>query len=237
MFRIICQSLQALVCTVVLLAGLQGCAQSGGSNGSGGQVLGAGSDPGKPISLIQTGSVPKQPKPAPSAIDVPLLNRVVAHYKINRRLRTSGSFVSAGADLNGDGRGEALVLLNAPDTCNKAGCRLVIFIRTDVGYRPVSTTYNVLPPILVAKTVTKGWRDLIVRVGLADGSTRAKRLSFGGSVYPKNAARSPSVPREKAHEGEMVIGPQKKQSPPTAARTVVPGRSVAAPSPGRAQKP
>lgn len=234
MVRDICQSVQALVCSVVLLVGLLGCAQSGGA---GDPALGPQAAPGEPISLIRTGSLPKPPPPPPNAVDEPLLRRVVAHYKMNRRLRASGPFAHAGADLNGNGRGEALVLLNGSDTCNKAGCRLVVFVRTDVGYRPVSTTYNVLPPILIAKTVTKGWRDLIVRVGLADGSTRAKRLSFSGTAYSKNAARAPSVPRRQALEGEMVIGPQKKGTDPATTRAPGPGQGVGAARPGFAGKP
>ncbi len=230
MLRELCHSVQALVCAGVLLVGLLGCAQSGGA---GDPALWPQAAPGEPISLIRTGSLPKPPPPPPNAVDEPLLRRVVAHYKMNRRLRTSGQFAHAGADLNGNGRGEALVLLNGADTCNKAGCRLVVFVRTDVGYRPVSTTYNVLPPILVAKSVTKGWRDLIVRVGLADGSTRARRLSFTGTAYSKNAARAPAVPRRQALEGEMVIGPQKKAVAPI----VAPSQGVAVTHPGLSRKP
>ena len=226
MFWEVCRSLRTAACIGLLFTGLAGCAQT---SGQGGQVLGAGSDPGKPISLIQTGSVPKQPKPSPTAIDERQLRSVLTHYRVNRRLNPAGPFVHAGFDLNGDGRGEALVLLTGRDTCNKAGCRLVVFTRTDIGYRPVSTTYNVLSPVVVGKTATKGWRDMIVRVGLADGSTRAKRLVFTGTGYPKNAGRVPSVPRRQAMDGDMVIGPQNKAPATAAAPASQAGPAAAAP--------
>jgi hypothetical protein len=226
MLRELYQSLRTAVCAGLLLGGVSGCAQTGGQ---GGQVLAAGGDPGKPISLIQTGSVPKQPKPSPAAIDKQQLRSVLTHYRVNRRLNPAGPFVHAGFDLNGDGRGEALVLLTGRDTCNKAGCRLVVFTRTDIGYRPVSTTYNVLSPVVVAKTATKGWRDLIVNVGLADGSTRAKRLVFTGTGYPKNAGRVASVPRRQAMDGDMVIGPQNKAPATGVAPAMQAGRAATAP--------
>ena len=61
-------------------------------------------------------------------IDQADLEKAINRYRINTKIQT-GSHKIIGADLNGDGVGEALVYFEGDAWCISIGCRLVIFAK------------------------------------------------------------------------------------------------------------
>jgi hypothetical protein len=63
-------------------------------------------------------------------------------------------------DLNGDGRADAIVLMDHPFSCGSRGCAVHVFVSEGSGLRRVGDILaNEVKP---ATTSTAGWRDLSV---------------------------------------------------------------------------
>ena len=63
-------------------------------------------------------------------------------------------------DLNGDGRADAIVLMDHPFSCGSRGCAVHVFVTEGSGLRRVGDILaNEVKP---ATTSTAGWRDLSV---------------------------------------------------------------------------
>ena len=61
-------------------------------------------------------------------------------------------------DLNGDGRSDAIVLMDHPFSCGSRGCAVHVFVAEGAGLRRVGDILaNEVKP---ATTSTAGWRDL-----------------------------------------------------------------------------
>ena len=117
------------------------------------------------------------------------------------------------ADLNGDGRPEALIYAMATaesdsgsDLCGSGGCDLNILALSKTGYRQVSSISITRPPIRVLTTVTHGWHDIGVLVGgggIIPGYEA--RLRFNGITYPSNPTVLQAI-RLRGVAGKVVIG-------------------------------
>jgi hypothetical protein len=135
-------------------------------------------------------------------IDQNEMRKAIERHRISKK-RNESAFEFAGADLNGDGRAEALVLFTGQDWCSPMGCSLVVFQPEEFGFRPISHIVGVKAPVGVAPEGNAGWRDLVVKSG--GGPGRIVRLQFTGGGYPVNAAIQPEVPRDQASLSEVVI--------------------------------
>ena len=116
------------------------------------------------------------------------------------------------ADLNSDGRPEALIYAmsttesdSGPDLCGSGGCELDVLVLSKTGYRHVSTISVTRPPIRVLQTVSHGWRDIGVLVA-GGGILRGyeARLRFNGTTYPLNPTVPPAT-RLAGATGKVVI--------------------------------
>jgi hypothetical protein len=132
---------------------------------------------------------------APDAVD--LFVRNTLHASDYRRVD---------ADLNGDGRSEALIYVRDRESCGSGGCNLYVLSPEGQGYRLVLRATLVRLPIMLLPTSTEGWRDIGVTVG--GGGIRqpyVARLRYEGGHYPGN----PTVPparRLGRVSGEILIG-------------------------------
>lgn len=111
-------------------------------------------------------------------------------------------------DLNGDGRKEAIVYLIGPLSCGSGGCHTAIFspVEQGVGYRLVTMIELTRPPILAARSKTKGWRDLIVFVrggGILEGYNVL--LPFDGASYPESPFLETARPLKDKIKGDVLI--------------------------------
>lgn len=115
------------------------------------------------------------------------------------------TYVAAFADLNGDGRDEAIVWQSAGYFCGSGGCGLYIYTPEGESWRTVNDLTIIGEPVLMLDTRTNGWRDLglIVRDGGMDLPYQV-RLRFDGSSYGnRNEVR---VPRGRRLDGRVLIG-------------------------------
>jgi hypothetical protein len=139
----------------------------------------ADASPGAPMALVPRRSAPQNIAVSVNQDD---LNKAVEQLRVAKR-KAAGPFDQAGADLNGDGRAEALVLMTGQDWCSPQGCTLVVFQPDGAGFRPVSQTIGVKAPVAAGSGSNTGWRDLIVRTG----ANKTVRLQYAGGIYPVNA--------------------------------------------------
>lgn len=116
------------------------------------------------------------------------------------------SYKRADADLNGDGRAEALLYVTDRDYCGSGGCTLMVLSPKGSSYRVVLRLTVTQLPVRVLPTSTRGWRDLGVTVS-GGGITRSyvARLRFDGNRYPGNPTVPPAIPL-KQPSGKILIG-------------------------------
>ncbi len=157
-----------------------------------------------PISLT-----PKRDAAAPSnALTGPVnegeLRKAVERYRLTKQ-RNRSHYDYAGADLNGDGRPEAVVLFAGQDWCLRTGCSLVVFQEGTTGFRPVSHVTRIRPPILIGPDSNFGWRDLIVNTGGGPAPIRTVRLGFTGKGYPINALLQPEPVQEIIARSQQIL--------------------------------
>ena len=114
------------------------------------------------------------------------------------------SYVAAFADLDGDGRDEALVSLHSGLFCGSGGCALYIYTPAAGSWREVAEVTIVNAPVRLLATRHRGWRDLAVHVrGGGFELPREARLAFDGRTYASNPSLAPR-PRRGAR-GRILI--------------------------------
>jgi len=131
---------------------------------------------------------PQGPAPAPLVREAALRSAMAAAGV------AGGAPMIASAYLDGDDRGDALVLLTSGPSCNPAGCDLWVFRGTPDGtYVPVGRTQHVKPPVMVREARSDGMRMLVVGVGQGGGfRDRDARLTYrAGRGYPIDAMVEP----------------------------------------------
>lgn len=189
----------ALAC--LSLALLSGCGGSGRSAPS------ANVTPGTqgPVSLggASTQSSTAQPSVV-GTLDEALARKAIENYRLSKK-RAAGPYLLKGVDLNGNGVSEAVVLFQGKDWCTQTGCSLAVFQKFEHGFRVISRTVRVKPPVEVTATVTNSYRDLLVQTGGGPAPERRVRLQFSGEGYSRNAMLQSEVPLGSLVRTEMVI--------------------------------
>lgn len=98
----------------------------------------------------------------------------------------------ASADLNGDGRAEAIAYVSGPSICGSGGCTLVVLSPTRNGrWRLAARTTVTRLPVRLLTSRTHGWRDLAVAVGGGGVGPAMAQLRFDGRRYPANPTLAP----------------------------------------------
>lgn len=138
------------------------------------------------------------------ALDETELRKAIGRYRIKME-RAESPVETAGVDLTGDGRPEALVLFIGPDWCTTTGCSFIVFRDSETGYEAVSRTTRVRGPVKVGPGSNAGWHDLIVKTGGGAAPIRFVRLGFSGNGYPKNALLQPGPTEEVLAQATEVI--------------------------------
>jgi putative lipoprotein len=103
------------------------------------------------------------------------------------------SYVSAFADLNGDGRDEALVSLYSGLFCGSGGCALYIYTPAGASWREVAEITIVNAPVRLLASSHRGWRDLAVHVSGGGALPSDARLTFDGRTYASNPSLAPRL--------------------------------------------
>ena len=191
-------ALSASLAPIAAALALAACSDSR----AGRSVAPVAGEAGRPIPLLQT---------RPPAIGASVrmatpqgLERAIERYRINAKL-PAASYRSAGVDLDGDGRAEALVLAEGEGWCVKTGCTLLVLRKAARGLSPISVIKRVKPPVVVAHTSRLGWRDLYVRTGGGGIRLQTVKLSFSANGYPKNASVLPPYLGAAEANGETIF--------------------------------
>jgi hypothetical protein len=109
-------------------------------------------------------------------------------------------------DLNGDGRQDALVLLENPlYFCGSGGCTMLVFKGTPSGFEFVSSSSLMRGPLLVSEATTQGWRDLIVEVSGGGIAPKQVAMKFTGGKYPSNPSILPPLPKDQPIKGTTIF--------------------------------
>lgn len=139
--------------------------------------------------LIPAGSFAAPPSPRES-----LHAFLQAHFADARAEWPDTTYVSAFADLNGDGRDEALVSLYSGLFCGSGGCALYIYTPEGASWREVAELTIVNAPVRLLATRTRGWRDFAVHVrGGGMEIPYEARIRFDGRTYASNPSLSPRL--------------------------------------------
>ena len=119
-------------------------------------------------------------------MDIEVQQAVRQYFKIHRTDPKNTQFNSVRFDLNGDGKDEAIVML---DWCSNAGCEMLVFEAKDEGLRFSSRVSRVQAPITVSQSQHFSWQSLSTK---KDAQT-SLRLDFDGLSYPLNTREAVSV--------------------------------------------
>jgi hypothetical protein len=179
----------------------------GGCTGGGGGIFGSSpaSETEAPIALTPGGGGAQgSDNTLTGEIDQAELRKAIERYRIIKK-RSVGAYKTAAADLNGDGRVEAIVIFSGEDWCKNTGCSLVVFQMERTGFRPVTHVTSVHAPILVGPGRNYGWRDLIVKTGGGAAPVRQVRLGFTGKGYPRNALLQPEPTGETLSQSQQIM--------------------------------
>jgi hypothetical protein len=103
------------------------------------------------------------------------------------------TYVSAFADLNGDGRDEALVSLYSGLFCGSGGCALYIYTPAGGSWREVAEITIVNAPVRLLASRHRDWRDLAVHVSGGGALPSDARLTFDGRTYASNPSMAPRL--------------------------------------------
>ncbi len=186
-----------MVAVLVVAGSLSGC-RSGGVNPGADTT-----DRAAPVQLTRNGG-PGAAASVRRNLDEADLRQAIERYRINKK-RAPGAYQLVGADLNGNGKTEALVLFGGKDWCVKTGCSMAVFVAGEHGYRPSFRTVRVRGPVRVADISSNGWRDLIVSTGGGGAPVRRVRLKFVTNGYPRNAMLEPDASPTADDRAETLI--------------------------------
>lgn len=131
----------------------------------------------------------------------PDASSATAEKSLKRFLQTfdndrAARYVAAFADLNGDGKSEAVVYLISDKWCGSGGCNTIILTQDGGSWKILTSITISRPPIRVLTHRTHGWHSIGVRVeggGINPGYEA--ELRFDGKTYPSNPSVPPARPR------------------------------------------
>ena len=134
----------------------------------------------------------------PSAnVDTEVQTALRNYFGMHQTDPENTQFSSVRFDLNGDGKEEAIVLL---DWCSKSGCEMLIFEDSDKGLRFSSRIARAQAPILVAQSQHFLWQSLLV-----SKQGEWLKLDYDGLSYPLNTQQARSVDKQANATGVVLF--------------------------------
>jgi hypothetical protein len=120
--------------------------------------------------------------------------REIPHYAeemravYGNRPEAFASYFYNRVDLNRDGKPEVLVWLNGLSLGGSSGYPVMVFQKAGRGYKSLWSVEQVWIPIIVSQRRTKGWSDLIIRVGGGGYPLEYALFKFNGKSYSGTAS-------------------------------------------------
>jgi hypothetical protein len=128
-------------------------------------------------------------------------------------------YVAAFADLNDDGKPEAIVHLIGKGWCGSGGCTTLILVQEGDAWKVLANIAITRPPILMLPSKSNGWRSVGVWVqggGVQRGYEA--ELRFDGKTYPANPTVPPAQAFLEKTRSEVLISPSAVPKPLYSAR-------------------
>jgi hypothetical protein len=120
----------------------------------------------------------------------------VALQKIDADIKPD-HYEIARADLDADGKEDVLALMNGKSSyCGSGGCTLFILKGNGKGFTSLGSVKVVNAPIYLSKSVTNGFRDLLVTVRGGGAITGLASLAFDGKSYPSGPGEATATLRD-----------------------------------------
>jgi len=145
--------------------------------------------------------------------DAELRTFVQERFAEDRADHPNTRYASGWADLNGDGRPEALVYLMSSNYCGSGGCTLFIYTPEQSSFSQHGSMGVTSLPVRALNTRTRGWRDLAV--GVSGGGTPARTvlIQHGAITYPENPTVAPARTLRRTPPGQVVIAANDRGRP------------------------
>jgi hypothetical protein len=125
----------------------------------------------------------------------------LAHDRGNAEVR----HVVERIDLNGDGREDALVLLQSRRHCSARGCTLLVFERVGEEYELHSRLLLGRTPLIATESRTGGWRDLVAPMTSSAAGMRLMVVKHTPRGYPDDPAQLAAVPATREVRGRVLF--------------------------------
>lgn len=103
--------------------------------------------------------------------------------KIIAELTEELYFVSRRVDLNGDGRDEVFVWIPTRNWGGSSGYPIIIFSKTQKGYRKLWEVDQAWTPIILLKSKSYGWQDFSFQFGGGGVDWQYVVLQYNGKSY------------------------------------------------------
>jgi len=137
----------------------------------------------------------------------PYVDAIKADLGADFPLSDAARFTTALADLNGDGRDEAVVYLVDPAVCGSGGCNLYVLTNSGQNNWAVDSKMTISrPPIYLLPSSTNGWADLGVTVSGGGLMRMVMKVPREASAYASNPTVSPAVAIDPGN-ARMLISP------------------------------
>ena len=108
-------------------------------------------------------------------------------------------------DLNGDGREDALVLLQSRRHCSARGCTLLVFERVEDAFELHSRILLGRTPLIATESRTGGWRDLVAPMTSPTAGMRLMVVKHTARGYPDDPAQLAAVPPTREVRGRVLF--------------------------------
>lgn len=144
--------------------------------------------------------VPARAKPRGATVEQAMA-QFLAHDRGNADVR----HVVERIDLNGDGRDDALVLLQSRRHCSARGCTLLVFERVDDAFELHSSLLLGRTPLIAAESHTGGWRDLVAPMTSPAAGMRLMVVRHTARGYPDDPTQLAVVPATREVRGRVLF--------------------------------
>ena len=153
--------------------------------------------------------------PAPST-DLPVAAALRQALAASGGPSAEAKWLTARADLNGDGKDEVLAYVVDPKVCGADGCTL--YVLSDNGTNGFQLTDTIgpvqLPVYALAPAGADGWATLGVTVGGAGREAALVAVAHDATGYAKNPAAAPAKPAQAGAAKPLLDDPAKAQPLP-----------------------
>jgi hypothetical protein len=115
-------------------------------------------------------------------------------------------YMEAWADLDGDGKKEAIVYLSGGGWCGSGGCKTLVLKSDGFSFKLITKISLSRLPICMLSTKSHSWHDLTILVqGGGTIEPYEAELRFNGNTYPSNPTVAPAQPLRQKAEGKVLI--------------------------------